>query len=147
MDEDLRARLEAVESREQIRELPARFVWASARADIPAMMALFTEDCDFETGLPGSRLQLKGRAALAETMTRMIPGPGAILALISNQTVEMHGPDAASGVCVMQNPAAPATVSPFVGYYRDDFRRVNGTWLFSARRFWHYAPQFDPSGS
>jgi uncharacterized protein (TIGR02246 family) len=147
MDDDLKARIEAMESREQIRELPARYVWASARADVPAMMDLFTDDCDFETGPPGSRLVLKGKAAVSDTLTRMIGGPGAILALISNQTVDMHGPDAASGTCVMQNPAAPAAASPFVGYYRDEFRRVGGIWLFSARRFWSYAPQFDPSGS
>lgn len=146
MDDDLKARLDAIEAREQIRELPARYVWASARADVPAMMALFTEDCDFESGPPGSRLVLKGKAAVSEMLARMIGAPGAILALISNQTIEMQGPGAASGTCVMQNPAAPAAASPFVGYYRDDFRRVGGTWLFSARRFWSYSPLFDPSG-
>jgi len=147
MDDALKARLDAIEGREQIRELPARYVWASARADAVAMVALFTEDCDFEMGPPGSRVQLKGKAALLELLTRMAPTPGVILALISNQTVEMQGPDTASGTCVMQNPAAPPANSPFVGYYRDEFRRVGGTWLFRARRFWSYSPLFDPSGS
>lgn len=147
MDPEVKARLDGIESREQIRELPAKYVWASARADIPAMVALMTEDCDFEMGLPGSRLKLKGKAAVTETMLRSVPGPGAILGLIHNQTVEMHGPDAASGTCVMHNPVAPEAMRPFVGYYRDEFRRVDGVWLFSARRFHHYTPQFDASGS
>jgi uncharacterized protein (TIGR02246 family) len=145
--EEIKARLEAIQSREQIRELPAKYVWASARANVAAMVDLFTEDCDFAMGLPGQRVQIKGRQAVFDLLTRMVPAPGAIFALIHNQTVEMHGPDAASGTCVMHNPVAPEAMRPFIGYYQDDFRRVDGVWLFSGRNFRHYTPQFDTAGS
>jgi uncharacterized protein (TIGR02246 family) len=145
--EEIKARLEAIQSREQIRELPAKYVWASARANVAAMVDLFTEDCDFAMGLPGQRVQIKGRQAVFDLLTRMVPAPGAIFALIHNQTVEMHGPDAASGTCVMHNPVAPEAMRPFIGYYQDDFRRVDGVWLFSGRNFRHYTPQFDAAGS
>lgn len=145
MDPQLKERVDAIESREQIRELPAKYVWASARADVPAMVALFTEDCDFETGPPEGRIKLKGRQAVLEALTKLVPKPGAIIALIHNQTVELHG-DTASGTCVMFNPVAPPAISPFIGYYKDEFSRVDGVWFFSARRFWNYSPKLDLSG-
>jgi len=145
MDAETQARLDAIESREQIRELPAKYVWASARADVPAMVALFTKDCDFESGPPEGRMKLKGQKAVLEFLTRMVPRPGAIIALIHNQTVELDG-ETATGTCVMHNPVAAPEMSPFVGYYKDEFQRVDGVWLFSARRFWNYAPKLDLSG-
>jgi hypothetical protein len=145
MDQDLKARLDAVESREQIRELPAKYVWASARADVPAMMILFTEDCDFEMGPPDGRVKLKGREAVHAALSKSVTKPGAIIAMIHNQTIEIVG-DNATGACVMHNPMAPAAAGPFVGYYKDEFRREGGKWLFSARRFWTYSPILDLSG-
>jgi ketosteroid isomerase-like protein len=145
MDQDLQARLDAVESREQIRELPAKYVWASARADVPAMMVLFTEDCAFEMGPAGARAKLKGRDAVNAVLSKAVTKPGGIIALIQNQTIEVNG-DTATGTCVMHNPMAPAAAGPFIGYYKDEFRRENGKWLFSARRFWNYSPTLDLSG-
>jgi hypothetical protein len=145
MDEDLKARLDAVESRAQIAELPAKYVWASARADVPAMMVLFTEDCDFEMGPADGRIKLKGRDAVHAVMSKSLTKPGGIIALIQNQIIELHG-DTATGTCAMFNPIAPPANSPFVGYYKDEFRRENGVWLFSARRFWTYSPVLDLSG-
>ena len=142
MDEALKIRLDAVESRAKVLELPVRYAWASARADVAGMAALFTEDCDFETGPPGERLVLKGRAAFAEAMEKLVGKPGAVIALVQNQTAEIEG-DAGSGTCVMYNATAPAAVSPFVGYFKDRFRRVNGVWLFSARCFRFYSPHLD----
>lgn len=144
MDQDLKARLDAIESREQIRELPAKYVWASARADVPGMMALFVDDCVFESGPAEARNRLKGREAVHATLAKAVNKPGGILALIHNQTVELAG-ETATGTCVMYNPVAAPANSPFIGYYRDEFRRVDGVWLFSARRFWNYAPVLDLS--
>jgi ketosteroid isomerase-like protein len=143
MDEDLKARLDAVESRAAIAELPAKYVWASARADVPAMMELFTEDCDFEMGPPDGRVKMKGRDTVHAALAKSVTKPGGIIAMIHNQTVEVNG-DTATGTCVMHNPIAPG--EPFAGYYKDEFRRVNGKWLFSARRFWTYSPVLDLSG-
>jgi ketosteroid isomerase-like protein len=143
MDEDIRARLDAVESRAAISELPAKYVWASARADVPAMMQLFTEDCDFEMGPPDGRVKIKGKANVHALLSKSVVNPGGIIAMIHNQTVEQTG-DTAVGTCVMHNPIAPG--APFCGYYKDEFRRVNGKWLFSARRFWTYSPVLDLSG-
>jgi ketosteroid isomerase-like protein len=145
MDEDLRARLDAMEARAQIGELPAKYVWASARADIPAMTALMTDDCDFEMGPAAARLKVKGREAVGAVLAKAVTRPGAIIALIQNQTIEVDG-DTATGTCVMHNPLAASADGPFVGYYKDAFRRVGGTWLFSARRFWTYSPALDLSG-
>ena len=36
--------------------------------------------------------------------------------------------------------------SVFVGYYHDAFRRENGVWLYTARRFYTYSPVLDLSG-
>ena len=142
MDEALKARLDAVESRAKVLELPVRYAWASARADVAGMAALFTEDCDFETGPPDQRLVLKGRAAFTEAMEKLVSQPGAVIALVQNQTAETSG-DTGSGTCVMYNPVAPAAASPFIGYFKDRFQRVNGVWLFSARCFRFYSPHLD----
>jgi hypothetical protein len=142
METEALSRLAMIEAREQIRELPARYAWASARADVSAMVALFVEDCEFETGRSGARNCIKGREALRAHLSRSLDRPGKIIALIHNQTIEIAG-DEATGTCVMSNPIAPPENSPAVGYYRDAFRRVNDKWLYAARRFWTYSPVLD----
>ena len=145
MDLAWQARIEELEAREQIKELPAKYVWASARADVPAMMDLFTDDAVFEPPNPAGRVEYKGKAAIRGALEQSVTKPGGILALIHNHTVEVAG-DTATGACVMYNPIFPKEHGVFVGYYHDAFRRENGTWLYTARRFYTYSPVLDLSG-
>jgi hypothetical protein len=145
MDQDWQARVVALEAREQIRQLPARYVWASARCDVDAMVALFTEDCLFESPGADGRMRLQGREPLHAMLSKSLTKPGGIIALIHNQIIDLHG-SRATGTCAMSNPVAPAANAPFVGYYRDDFRREGDVWFYSARRFYTYSPHLDLSG-
>lgn len=144
MDPEWQARIVTLEAREQIRQLPARYVWASARCDVDAMVALFTEDCLFEAPGPDGRVRLHGHEPLRAMLSKSLAKPGGVIALIHNQIIDLQG-SRATGTCAMSNPVAPN--GPFVGYYRDDFRREHDVWLYTARRFYTYSPQLDLSGS
>jgi hypothetical protein len=65
--------------------------------------------------------------------------------MIHNQTITVAG-DEAWGSCTMESRAAPNYDDGFVGYYHDRLRRVEGSWLFTERRWFLYSPVFEDSG-
>lgn len=133
--------------REQIKELTATYCWHVTRADAEAVSRLFIEDGIFDAPYldrPGrnvSRGQEQIGARLRQSLT-----PGKMCPFVANHIIRIDG-DLARGTCVMRNSIdnGDGSRSELVGYYRDDYLRQNGAWLF-ARRVWRLytpSPDFD----
>lgn len=133
----LEARLAVLEAKDEIRELTARYCFAVAEGDAPAILALFTADGVFTmrgrtwSGLDELRQLYDGAA---EGVT---PKP-----YIQNHVVEVRG-DEATGRCGVEirmvNKGEAYTVA---GHYHDTYRRVDGRWRFARRDFqvFHWVP-------
>jgi hypothetical protein len=134
----LETRLFVLESKIEISELRARYAWYVARAMADQLVGLFTDDCRFSAreGEP-----IIGRAGLHEHLSRLKPIDR--LPLIQNEIIEVKS-DLAAGACAMFIPFVPGTDGGLCGYYHDHFRRENGKWLFSMRRFRSYWPVYNP---
>lgn len=110
------------------------------------MVELFTEDCIFQAGSGAGQLYIETKSALFAHFTRTLTERGIRAPMITNMTIELESDQRAQSVCLMANPLVPAG-APFVGYYLDDYRKVDGRWLFSARRFYSYAPESHLDGA
>jgi len=146
MPTDLEDRLAGIEARDEIRELPARYAWHSPRCELEEMVALFTEDCIFQSGSGEKQTYIEGRPALLAYFSKVLTQKGVRAPMITNMTVELLDSRTARSVCLMANPLVPSGSPPFVGYYLDDYAKVQDRWLFSARRFRFYSPESDLDG-
>lgn len=133
---DLEERVQALEDRDEIRELTARYCHAVARADVAAIVALFCEDGYFEMGDRVSR----GRAELERFYAAVaIPPP---LPFIQNHVVELAG-DEARGLCSAEiRMVRSGEAITAAGHYEDRYRRVNSAWKFAGRtlHMFHMVP-------
>ena len=130
-------RLQAIEDREEIRELTARYCHAIAAADVAGIVDLFCEDGSFCTD---DRVT-KGTAALTKFYSSLSESPP--IPFIQNHVVDELGESEAHGRCsaeirMVQNGESITTA----GWYSDSFRRVDGRWKFLERRFhiFHMVP-------
>jgi hypothetical protein len=130
--------------REALRELRARYCWCVARGDYESMTQMYTADGLFEFMLNGSRVDCRGHAAIREWLKKATP-PGLVFPMVHNEVFIINGDDAV-GTCGMEARTTSPEISFFSGYYHDRFRRVDGQWLFSERRFYRYWPNFEQSG-
>jgi uncharacterized protein (TIGR02246 family) len=132
----LAARLRAVEDRDEIRELTARYCHAVAAGDAEAIVGLFCEDGVFEmNGRP-----VVGRAELAKFYGAVAGTPP--IPFIQNHVVALNG-DTATGRCsveirVVQNGEAYTAA----GWYDDAYRQEARGWRFAQRKFhvFHWVP-------
>jgi ketosteroid isomerase-like protein len=131
----VRARLDALDALDAIRELPARYAAAYARLDVDALVALYAPDVPLATGL-------RGRAAMHAHFTAGIrgDGPGAGLQVIILHTgthvVERDGPDSARGTVYCHGEMQRRDGSWYhqAIVYTDTYTRAEGVWLFAAQR-------------
>lgn len=133
-------RLARLEARNAISELRSRYCWYTARGLREAVTELFTEDALFENSRSedGGTVIIRGRAALHAFFGPMKPARR--IPLVMNEVIAISGASA-SGTCAMISVGEDG----FCGHYVDDFRLVEGQWLFSRRQFFPYWPQFKPS--
>lgn len=131
---DLEARLLAMEDRDTIRELTARYCERAVRGDVEGVVALFTEDGIMEAGDTAEQ----GRARLLElyrdSFAELRPIP-----CVHNHVVELQG-DEATGSCTVElRMVENGEAVTAAGWYEDRFRRVEGVWKFSHRKlFFHH---------
>jgi hypothetical protein len=133
---DIETRLAVIEARFAISELRSKYCWYTTRGMRDEVVALFTEDGVFDNARNNS--VTTGRTALREYFKVMQPARRIPLAMMEVVTVEG---DVADGTCVMQSIGE----NEFCGHYIDSFRKVDGAWLFAARRFYPYWPVYAPS--
>jgi uncharacterized protein (TIGR02246 family) len=130
-------RLQAIEDREEIRELTARYCHAIAAGDAAAIVELFCQDGSFRTG---DRV-IKGTVELTKFYTDLSEAPP--IPFIQNHVIDELEDSKARARCsaeirMIQDGESITTA----GWYDDSFERVDGEWKFLERRFhvFHMVP-------
>ena len=128
----------------QIMELQSRYALAHDLTDPAGYAAVFTEDSD----LVGSgRVLAKGREALHAVgvndrkrfnngLPEDVRSFGVMRHVVTNQVIDLTGPDTASGLCYVLTIANRTDEGPqilSVGRYEDQYQRIDGRWLIARR--------------
>jgi ketosteroid isomerase-like protein len=136
---DIAERLQRVEDRLELRELPARYARAIDDRDIPALLACFCEDGTFER-IDGEH-SFTGHEELERFWRQILTGYGMSIHIPHAHVIDRLEGDEASG-WVMSHAELAVGESFVVGAFRyhDDYRRVDGRWRFQRRRiaFWYF---------
>ena len=130
-------RVQAIEDREEIRELTARYCHAIAAADVAGIVELFCEDGSF---CINDRV-IKGTEALTEFYSNVLSSPP--IPFIQNHVIdELHGSQARARCSAEIRLIQDGEAMTAAGWYDDSFRRVDGKWKFLERRFifFHMVP-------
>lgn len=128
MSEDLLARIDRLESLDEIRQLPAKYALSLDMRDLDAHVGLFAED------IRVSR-EKTGRAHLArwldDTLRLQFTGTSHH---IGGHIIEFSDPDHAHGVVYSKNEheTGPEWVIMQMLYW-DNYERINGRWYFRRR--------------
>jgi len=131
------ARLQQLESREQIRELLVAYGATLDARDFEGFGRLFTEDAEYASAGSTTR----GRAAIRAQLEQVLkanpsnlPAPNFHVGL--NASIQVDG-DAATarslGAYTAPDPAGGGTRLVFFVVYEDILARVDGRWLFKRR--------------
>ncbi|KRB81472.1 hypothetical protein ASE00_15985 [Sphingomonas sp. Root710] len=132
--EDLAARIAALEARDAIRDLVARYCHYVRERRHEEIVDLYTPDGVFD--MPAVMAEggvRSGRAAIAETFARnneaMDPWP-----FTHNHVIDLTGDDSATGhVYTEFRIGSEAMRVRFVGVYHDEYARYDGVWKFRRR--------------
>lgn len=131
---DILARLDRIESRDEIRQLAAKYALALDMRDMDALVGLFPED------VRAGRDQT-GRAALkawfTKTLSQQFDGTSHH---IGGQIIEFLDPDTAVGIVYSKNEhetGADWVIMQMM--YHDRYERVGGRWYFRSRQplYWY----------
>jgi hypothetical protein len=132
VDSSLAARLARLEARADIGQLPVRYALAVDERDVAAWVSLFVPD--IELGRHG-----RGRDALRALIEPQLRWFYRSVHQIVGHRVELLGPDTARGqvYCRAEHEVAERWVVMAIRY-DDEYREVDGEWLFSRRRENHW---------
>lgn len=128
MTTDLIARIDRLESSEQIRQLPAKYALALDMRDMNAMVSLFP--ADVKVGKAGT-----GRAALRAYMDRTLRSPFTGTSHhVGGHIIEFDDPDHAHGIVYSKNEHETGDEWVIMQMmYADDYVRQDGRWYFARR--------------
>jgi SnoaL-like domain len=133
----LEERIRAIEDREAIRELTARYCQLAVGGRAEEIVALFTREGVMESGDTLGR----GRAELLElyrsSFRELCPIP-----FVHNHVIELEG-DHATGFCSLElRTVESGEAMTAAGHYEDVFEREDGVWRFAHRKlvFYHRVP-------
>jgi hypothetical protein len=134
MDQDVGVRLDAIESRLAIGQLPIRYAMAVDGRDVDAWLGLFVPDVQVGRDQVG-REALRGYIEPAlRTFRRSIHQ-------ICGHRIDLdpRDPDRASGAtyCRAEHEVDDRWIVMAICYF-DDYQRVHGEWLFRRRREQHW---------
>lgn len=136
-DRSVEGRIRALEDREEIRELTARYCHSIAAADAAGVLDLFCDDGAF---VMGSR-HVKGRPELEKFYAGVAGQPP--IPFIQNHVIDELAGDRARGRCSVEIRMVQSGKSiTAAGWYDDHYRRVDGRWKFAERTFhvFHMVP-------
>jgi uncharacterized protein (TIGR02246 family) len=126
--------------REAIRELPRLYCHYLWTKDPERMAALFTEDATI--CIEGMEdYAITGRDKLAKVFKR-VNARYASQPFIHNHIVELEAANRASGYAYYEILEQDGSTYLAAGYYRDEYRKVDGQWKFQSRKI-HMATDFD----
>lgn len=141
--EELRKRVDRLESRVEISELISAYAIACDEHDLPRLESLFTEDAVFDT--PSGLMVAKGRRAIVDMFVKVlgIRGPGYHWTHDHFIRVDAANPDRATGLVLSHAETSPNKRPSLAAMrYADNYRKVSGRWLFEKRvlSFLYYVP-------
>ena len=141
--DELRTRVDRLESKEAIRELVSAYAVACDHHDMPALDDLFTEDAVFAS--PNGAMIATGRNAIHDMFVRIlgIRGPGYHWTHDVTVNIDPSDPDRATGVVHSHAETTPSGVMSIAAMrYHDSYRREAGIWRFASREisFLYYVP-------
>jgi len=125
--EDLAARVDRLDSTEQIRQLAYRYAQALDSRDVTGLAALFVEDVTTHDGRVG-------REALAEWYDPVLRPYGITFHLVANHVIEFTDPDHATGTvyCRPEHEVDGEWIVMPMQYW-DRYERRDGQWYFKSR--------------
>jgi hypothetical protein len=128
----LAERVERIEARLAIQQLPIRYAMAVDARDVDAWLNCFRPDVDM--GRHGT-----GRAALRRYIDPMLRRFYRSVHLICGHRIELAGPDWATGAvyCRAEHEVGDQWIVMAICYF-DEYARVDGEWFFSRRRERHW---------
>ena len=125
---------------EAIRELPCLYCHYLWTKDPESMANLFTEDATIS--IKGMEdYAITGRDKLVKVFRR-VNAKYASQPFIHNHVVDLEGPNRASGYAYYEILEQEGSRYLASGYYRDEYRKVDGLWKFQSRKV-HMATDFD----
>ncbi len=130
-------RVRAIEDREAIRELTARYCQLAVAGKAEDVVALFTRDGVMESGDTCERGQSRLLELYRASFASLRPIPS-----VHNHVVELEG-DRAIGFCSLElRMVENGEAVTAAGHYDDRFERENGVWKFAYRKlvFYHRVP-------
>jgi 3-phenylpropionate/cinnamic acid dioxygenase small subunit len=132
VDAVLSARITRIEDRLAIEQLPIRYALAVDERDVDAWLALFVPDVAM--GRHGS-----GREVLRQYITPQLRWFYRSIHQIVGHRVELLGPEIAQGrvYCRAEHEIGERWVVMAIRY-DDEYRKVDGEWLFSRRQERHW---------
>jgi ketosteroid isomerase-like protein len=124
---DLAARVDRLESTEQIRQLASKYALALDMRDIDALVNLYVEDVRINK-------EVSGRQALKRVFCEVVRVFTASVHHIGNHIIEFDDPDNAHGLvyCRCEHEVGDKW-APVYLYYLDAYTRVEGIWYFRRR--------------
>jgi len=128
-DADLAAKIDRLESREQIRQLAFKYALAVDMRDLDAIVSLHVDDVKVKNiG--------EGRAALKKHFDRTLRNFKGSSHHIGNHIIEFETPDRAIGMvyCHCEHEMGDDWVHMKM-LYLDNYERRKGAWFFSRQRF------------
>ena len=141
--DEIRARLDRVESRHAISALVTAYAIACDEHDMPRLSGLFTADAVFDS--PSGAMVAQGRDAITAMFVELFKVRGPAFHWTHDHTVDFNpdAPDCASGLVLSHAETCPGGVVSLAAMrYHDDYRREDGRWLFAKRviSFLYYVP-------
>ena len=124
-----------VAAREAIRDLSARYCDCIWRNDLDGLVSLFTEDGAFVVeGLEVEAIS-RGRAQLRKVYEKAIAEMKPRL-FIHSHVVDLLGGNRATGRCYAEVYSAKLGMQRVgLGYYEDEYAKVDDKWKFASRRY------------
>jgi hypothetical protein len=125
-------RIDRIEARLDIQQLPIRYAMAVDGRDVDAWVRLFVPDVRVGRGAVG-------RDALRDYIVPRLRTFERSIHQICGHRVDLTGDDAATGAvyCRAEHEVGDRWIVMAICYF-DDYRRVDGEWLFARRREQHW---------
>ncbi len=142
--QSLRRRVAQLEAADAIRALATAYAVACDQHDMPALMALFTDDAEFAS--PSGVMDAATPADIETMFIALFKIRGPAYHWTHDVTVQVLDDDHATGIVYSHAETTPnGVVSLAAMRYADDYRRVDGQWRFARREisFLYYVPAAD----
>lgn len=144
--ESLKRRVEQLEARVEIAELVSGYAIACDEHDIERLRTQFAEDAVLDS--PSQLLQARGREEILALYVRLfrIRGPGYHWTHDHFVHFDSTHPQRATGLVLSHAETCPDHEASVSGMrYDDEYRRIDGRWLFQKRtlKFLYYVPAKD----